>query len=62
MTLSAPKQATFWIAVILWLLGLIGAFVPAINDLFTIVDMGAAFWLAILGGLILAIGNLMEGI
>ena len=62
MNLSAPKMWTFLIAVILWLLGLIGAWVPAINDLFTIAGQGGAFWLAILGGLILAIGNMLEGI
>jgi hypothetical protein len=60
--LSVPKMWTFIIAVILWLIGLIGAFVPAINNVFTIADFGAAFWIGMLGGLILAIGNLFDGI
>lgn len=65
MTLSAPKQATFWIAVILWVLGLIGGFVEQIDTLLGepgILDNGFAFWLAIIGGLVLIIGNLMEGV
>lgn len=61
MTLSAPKQITFWIAVIIWIVALIGAFVPAIKDVM-IVELGLHFWLALLAGLILAIGNVFEGV
>lgn len=55
MKLSAPKQVTFWIAVILAILGLLGQLVtiPVIS--------GLAFWLVIVGFVILAIGNLIEG-
>jgi hypothetical protein len=62
VNLSAPKMWTFIIAVILWILGLLGVWVPAINGLFAFAGMGAAFWLGMLGGLILAIGNMVEGI
>lgn len=62
MNLSAPKQATFLVAVILWLVGLLGAFVAQINGLFAIAGQGAAFWLAILGGLVLIVGCAMDGI
>lgn len=61
MNLSAPKQATFYVAAILWLLGLIGYFVPAIDQLIVGEAGGLAFWLAILGGLVLILGNLMDG-
>jgi hypothetical protein len=60
MKLSAPMQVTFLIGAILWFLGLLGAFAPAINGLFTAAGMGAAYWLAILGGLVLIIGNLYK--
>ena len=61
MNISAPKNNTFYIAALLWLLGLLGAFMPAINDLFAAAGMGAAYWLAILGGLVLIVGNAMDG-
>ena len=61
MKLSAPRQITFWIAVIVWIIALIGAFVPAISDVI-IADQGLHFWLALLAGLILVIGNLLEGV
>ena len=61
MNISAPKNNTFYIAALLWLLGLLGAFVPAINGLFAAAGMGAAYWLAILGGLILVVGNTRDG-
>jgi hypothetical protein len=62
VNLSAPKQATFYVAALCWLLGLLGAIIPAIGDLFSAAGMSAAYWLAILGGLILIVGNAMDGI
>lgn len=55
MKLSPPKKTTFWAAVILALLGLIGAVanVPVLKDL--------AFWLVLVGFVILALGNLLDG-
>jgi hypothetical protein len=61
MNLSAPKMVTFVIAVVLWVVGLLGAFVPGIDALFTFASQGAAFWLAILGGLVLILGNALNG-
>ena len=61
MKLSAPKQITFWIAVIIWIVALIGAFVPAIKDI-VIVNQGLHFWLAIIAGLILALANFLDGL
>lgn len=55
MKLSAPKVVTFWIAVILALLGFLGFLVtiPVIS--------GLAFWLVLVGFIVLAVGNLIEG-
>lgn len=56
MSLSAPKQLTFWIAVILGVLGILGTFV-------TIPFVTAyAFWFLVIGFVLLALGNLMEGL
>jgi len=55
MKLSAPKQMTFYVAVALFLLGLIGSFVaiPVIS--------GYTFWLVVVGFVVLALGNTMSG-
>ncbi len=62
MSLSPPKQVTFYIAVILWLLGLIGNWVTAIDTLVVGDAGGLAYWLAILGGLVLIVGNAVDGV
>ncbi len=56
MQLTAPKQATFWVAVVLALIGLIASFVaiPVLS--------GYALWIVVLGFVILAVGNLMQGL
>jgi len=56
MKLSAPKQTTFIVAVILAVLGLLGALItiPVLTDL--------AVWLALVGFVILALGVLLEGL
>jgi hypothetical protein len=53
--LSAPKQITFLIAVVLAALGVLASLVtiPVLS--------GLSFWLVVLGFVILAIGNLSEG-
>ncbi len=55
MKLSAPKQLTFWIAVVLAVVGLIASLVsiPVLS--------GFAVWLVVLGFVVLAVGNLIEG-
>jgi len=55
MKLSAPKQLTFWIAVVLAVVGLIAGLVtiPVLS--------GLAIWLVVLGFIVLAVGNLVEG-
>ena len=55
MKLSAPKQITFWIAVIVAVIGFIANFVtiPVLS--------GLAFWLLVIGFIILALGNLLKG-
>lgn len=56
MNLSAPKQLTFWIAVAIAAIGVIASLVtiPVLS--------GFAFWLVVIGFLILAAGNVMEGL
>lgn len=56
MNISPPKQITFWIAVIVAVIGLISFLVtiPVLS--------GLAFWLVLLGFIILAAGNLFEGL
>ena len=56
MKLSAPKVVTFWIAVILALLGVL-AFLGSIPAL-----SGIAFWLVVAGFVLLALANLMKGL
>jgi threonine/homoserine/homoserine lactone efflux protein len=55
MKLSAPKQVTFWIAVVLAVLGVLATLVtiPVLT--------GMAFWLVVIGFVVLALGNLLEG-
>lgn len=56
MKLSAPKNLTWWIAVILGVLGFLGNFVtlPVIS--------GLSFWLLFLGFAILAVATFVEGL
>jgi hypothetical protein len=55
MKLSAPKVITFWIAVILAVLGVLAS-------LGTIqLPSGYAFWLVVAGFVVLALGNLVKG-
>ena len=51
--LSTPKTITFWIAVILAILGLIFFFVPFLG--------GYAFGFMLVAFVILLLGNLIEG-
>ncbi len=55
MKLSTPKNITFWIAVALAALGLLASLVtiPVLSPL--------AFWLVVVGFVVLALGNLLEG-
>jgi threonine/homoserine/homoserine lactone efflux protein len=56
MDLSAPKQITFWIAVVLAVIGILGSLVPTLGL------AGFAFWLVVLGFVVLAAGNMFEGL
>jgi threonine/homoserine/homoserine lactone efflux protein len=56
MELSAPKQITFWIAVVLAVLGILGSLVPSLGL------GGFAFWLVVIGFVLLAAANLFEGL
>ena len=56
MQLSAPKQLTWIIAVVLGVLGLLGNFItiPVIS--------GLAFWLVFLGFAVLAVATFIDGL
>jgi len=56
MKLQAPKQTTFWIAVILAVLGLMGQLVviPVVS--------GVAFWLVLAAFVLLLLGVTLDGI
>jgi len=56
MKFNAPKQITWWIAVILGVLGLLSTFVsiPVVS--------GLAFWFVFVGFLILALGTYLKGL
>jgi hypothetical protein len=56
MKLSAPKQITFWIAVVIAALGILAKLVtiPVLS--------GYAGWLVLIGFIVLAAGNLVEGL
>lgn len=56
MNLSAPKNITWWVAVVLGVLGLLGNFValPVIG--------GLSFWLLLLGFALLAVATAIEGL
>ncbi len=55
MRLTAPKTTTFWVAVILVIVGLLAAFgvIPAFVS---------PFWLVVIGFVVLALGNLVKGL
>ena len=56
MKLSEPKNVTFWVAVVLGVLGFLGNFVaiPFVS--------GYAFWFVFFGFALLALGNLLKGL
>lgn len=54
MKLNQPKVITWWIAVLLGLIGLVIYFIPA----FTVF----AFWLVLIGFLLLALANVIKGL
>lgn len=54
MKLSAPKVITFLIAVVIAILGVIANFITMLNPY--------ALWIVLVAFVLLAIGNLFEGI
>ena len=54
MRLSAPKVVTFWIAVVLVVIGVLASLgsIPALS--------AYALWLVVIGFVVLALGNLMR--
>lgn len=56
MRLNAPKKITFWIAVVIAILGVIARFVPI--DLVS----SLAIWVVLVAFVLLALGNVLEGL
>lgn len=56
MRLSTPKMVTFWIAVALAFLGILAILVPGTGL------SGFAVWLVVIAFVVLALGNLLEGL
>jgi hypothetical protein len=56
MKLSAPKNVTWWIAVVLGLLGFLGSLmtIPGIS--------GMSFWLVFFGFALLAVATMVDGL
>ncbi len=54
MKLRAPKNLTFYIAVLLVVLGVISQLAKVVP--------AAAFWLVLVGFVLLALGNLLDGL
>jgi hypothetical protein len=56
MKLSAPKQTTFWIAVVIAAIGLISGLItiPVLSPL--------ALWIVVVGFVVLAAGNMLENL
>ncbi len=58
MKLSAPKQVTFWVAVVVAVLGFIAFLMPALP----VIGGTLGFWVVVLGFVILVLGNVLEGV
>ncbi len=56
MNLSAPKQATFWVAVAVAVIGILVKLIPTIGL------SGYGGWLVLIAFVILAAGNLLQGL
>lgn len=54
MKFSPPKKFTFWIAVALGVVGVVVWFIPVAHSF--------AMWVVLVGLIILALGNLLEGL
>jgi hypothetical protein len=56
MELSEPKQITFIVAVVLAVIGLLATLItiPVLS--------GLAFWILLVGFIVLAVGNLIKGL
>jgi hypothetical protein len=59
MNLSPPKQITFIAGVVLWIVGLLGML--TMPSAYQIINLGAAYWIGMLGGLVLILGCVLEG-
>jgi hypothetical protein len=61
MKLSAPKQWTFLAGAVLWIVALLIGLGGFDAKFPMIIGLGAAYWLGMLGGLVLMLGCLLDG-
>ena len=57
MKLSPPKQLTFWVSVIIGVLGILGQLIPSLP-----VVSDYSFWLVTIGFVLLVLGNALTGL
>jgi len=62
MKLSAPKQVTFMIAGVLWLVGLLGIVTPSLQTVEAGLPVSYGYLAALLGGLVLILGNMLDNL
>jgi len=56
MKLTPPSKLAFWISVVLAVLGVLGNF-----GVLSIISAGLAFWLVVVGFVVLLVGLLVKG-
>ena len=57
MKLNPPKQTTFWVCVVVGLLGIVGRLIPSLPVL-----SGFAFWLVVIAFVLLALSVTTTGL
>lgn len=58
MNLTPPKNVTFWVSIVLGVLGIVGTFAPSLP----VIGGALAFWFLLVGFVLLAAGNLLKGL
>lgn len=60
MTPSAPKKWTFYLGLVLWVLGLLAPWLPGLQGVEVLGGLTSGYVLAIFGGLVLIIGTALD--
>jgi len=63
LNLSPPKKWTFYLAVILWVLGFLAIWITKLNpEVGALSGLTGGYLLALISGLLLILGNALKGI